>query len=94
MTTKVSELKREWERLKPIGSGCTIVEIFGNAAMHSWEGAEALMDAYTELEQETGEAPNRKNISDALYFKLKEYWGNNRTAEELSKLDKFISKLV
>ena len=93
MTLKVSDLKLEWERLKPIGSGYKIIEIFGDAAMHCWEGAEALIDAYLELEHDTGERPNRKNINDTLYFQLKEYWGNNRIVEELKKLDEFISRI-
>jgi hypothetical protein len=93
MSVEISQLDIEWNRSKPKASGQTVVNIYGAAAMQTWEGAEALIDAYTELENDTGEDPNRSYINDALYFKLKEYWNSNRTTKELNKLDEFISKL-
>ncbi len=74
-------------------SGSTVIEIFGDAALQSWEGAEALIDAFLELEERTGEAPSINSINDVVYLKLKEYWGRTITVEQLKKLDHFLSRV-
>ena len=76
-----------------IASGRVVIEIFGKAAMRSWEGAEALIDAYMELEEKTGESPSRNYIDEIMYLKIKDYWSNDISMEQLNKLDVFLSRL-
>lgn len=93
MNEVITQLKSKWSESWNIASGRVVIEIFGKAAMESWEGAEALIDAYLELEEETGESPSRNFIDDVIYFKLKDYWNNELSVEQLNKLDTFLSRL-
>lgn len=92
MTIQIEKLKDKWKEQSHLASGMKVVEVFGDAAMESWEGAEALIDAYLELEEQTGESSYRQNISDLMYFKIKEYWSEELSVEQLDKLDRFLSK--
>ena len=93
MSESIAHLKNKWSECLDIASGRVVMEIFGNAAMESWEGAEALIDAYFELEEKTGESPSRKYIDEVMYFKIKDYWCNDLSMEQLRKLDVFLSRL-
>lgn len=92
MTIPIEKLKDKWKEQSHLASGMKIVEVFGDAAMESWDGAEALIDAYLELEAQTGESSYRQNISDLMYLKIKDYWSEGLSIEQLDKLDRFLSK--
>ena len=70
MNEAIAQLKNRWSESWDIASGRVVIEIFGKAAMESWEGAEALIDAYLELEEKTGESPSRNYIDDVMYFTI------------------------
>ena len=92
MTESIDVLKEELSLRQPYVSGATIVEIFGKAAYESWEGALALIDAYLELEEKTGEHPKKAYINDELYLVLKSYWSKD-LGDNIIKLDNFLSKV-
>jgi hypothetical protein len=46
-----------------------------------------------ELEEETGESPLRNYIDNVMYFKIKGYWSDELSVEQLNKLDTFLSRL-
>ena len=94
MCPNITELKKNWLEKSDLASGKLIIEIFGDAAMESWEGAEALIDAYLELEELTGEGPSMSYIGDILYFKIKGYWGEELSIDQLNKLDRFLSRCI
>ena len=81
-----------WSESWPAVSGRVVVEIFRDAALSSWAGAEALIDAYMELEEKTGEGPSRKYVDEEMYLRIKEYWGNELDPQQLNKLDIFLSR--
>jgi hypothetical protein len=76
-----------------IASGRVAIEMFGKAAMRSWEGAEALIDAYMELEEKSGECPSLNFVDERMYLRIKGYWSNDLSMECLNKLDVFLSRL-
>lgn len=92
MCPNITELKKNWLEKSDFASGKLIIEIFGDAAMESWEGAEALIDAYLDLEEHTGERPSMNYISDILYLRVKGYWGEELSIGQLDKLDRFLSR--
>ena len=92
MTISIEKLKDKWKEQSHLVSGMKVVEVFGDAAMESWDGAEALIDAYLELEEQTGECSYRQDISDLMYLKIKDYWSEELSIEQLYKLDRFLSK--
>jgi hypothetical protein len=89
----MKQLKNKWSKSRDIASGRVVIELFGKIAMELWEGAEALIDAYLELEEETGESPSRNYIDNVMYFKIKGYWSDELSVEQLNKLDTFLSRL-
>jgi len=89
----IDKLKKQWSDKWPAVSGNDVINIFEKAALESWVGAEALIDAYLELEEKTGEAPSRAYVTDKLYFTLKGYWSEKLNPEQLNKLDRFLAKI-
>ena len=89
----IEKLKKQWSDKWPVVSGGDVISIFEKAALESWLGAEALIDAYLELEEKSGEAPSRAYVTDNLYFALKGYWSENLNPEQLDKLDRFLAKI-
>ena len=90
----IEKLKKQWSEKWPAVSGKDVINIFEKSALESWSGAEALIDAYLELEEKTGEAPPKANVTDKLYFTLKGYWNEKLKPEQLNKLDRFLSKIT
>jgi hypothetical protein len=91
--TDIVILKKQWKDKWPAVSGNDVINIFEKAALESWLGAEALIDAYLELEEKTGEAPSRTYVTEKLYFTLKGYWSEKLNPEQLNKLDRFLAKI-
>ena len=60
--------------------------------MQSWNGAEALIDAYLDMEEKTGECSYRIHINELMYLTIKGYWCDELSIDKLEKLDKFRSK--
>ncbi|MCL6417813.1 hypothetical protein MIB92_19345 [Aestuariirhabdus sp. Z084] len=92
MAEDIDVLKSKLMKRQPNVSGAIIVEIFGGAAYESWAGALALIEAYLELEEMTGEPPNKAHINDELYLVLKSYWSAD-LGDDLIKLDSFLGKV-
>ena len=90
---KIESLKKELSDLGPKVSGATIVQKFEGVAFESWEGAEALIDAYLELTENTGEIPSIEIIGNELYLVIKAYWNENLEIKKLAKLDSFLSSI-
>ena len=87
MSKSITDLKMEYYSRQPYVTSHTIVEIFGKASIESWDGALALIDAFIELNEETGEYPS---IDLELYLVIKEYWSKG-LGNDLLKLDKFLA---
>ncbi len=93
MDEEIFELKEKWRAMWPAVSGKDVIDTFGNAAWNGWPGAEALIDTYNELQDKTGEGPSQSYISDALYLKIKGYWSDELSIEQLRKLDDFLANV-